>query len=227
MRAATVEGLTPDGRTLLVRVGGPDGEVVEVPLAEVRAAQRSVPSLPLEGGPSPREIQHRIRHGETAEAIAEAFGLPVEHVARYEGPVLGERAHHAQAARRAEVDGRTVEDLVVDHLGEAVVWDCWQTDPHRWELTAAADGVVLRMAWDPRAQRVDALDDAARAALHPELPPPDALDAVLRPRADRSPDAPPVASPPAAAPAKRPRVQVPLWDDINTEVRGRPRPAGG
>ena len=220
MRSATVEGLTPDGRTLLLRVGD---EVVEVPLAEVRAAQRSVPSLPLEGGPSPREIQRRIRHGETADAIAEAFGLPVEHVARYEGPVLGERAHHAALARRAEVDGRTVDDLVADALGSEVVWDCWQTDPHRWELVAASGDRRLRMAWDPRAQRVDALDDPARAALHPDSPAADARAAVLRPRADRARETP--ATPAAAAPAgRKPRVQVPLWDDISSEVRGR-RPA--
>lgn len=219
MRTATVEGLTPDGRTLLLRVGE---EVVELPLAEVRAAQRSVPSLPLEGGPSPREIQRRIRHGETAEAIAESFGLPVEHVARYEGPVLGERAHHAALARRAEVDGRTVEDLVDEHLDGEVTWDCWQTDPHRWELVASCGDRRLRMAWDPRAQRVDALEDAARAALHPELPPSDALEAVLRPRAASAPKAAPA---PAPAPAgRKPRVQVPLWDDISSEVRGR-RPA--
>ena len=216
MRTATVEGLTPDGRTLLLRVGE---ETVELPLAEVRAAQRTVPSLPLEGGPSPREIQRRIRHGETADAIAEAFGLPVEHVARYEGPVLGERAHHAALARRAEVDGRTVEDLVHDHLGDDVVWDCWQTDPHRWELVAAHGGTRLRMAWDPRAQRVDAIDDPARRALHPDSPPSDALEAVLRPRADRRP--PPPADAPAAPAGRKPRVQVPLWDDISSEVRGR------
>ena len=40
----------------------------------------------------PKEIQDRIRAGETAEEIADAAGVPIERVRRFEGPVLAERA---------------------------------------------------------------------------------------------------------------------------------------
>ena len=51
----------------------------------------------------PKEIQARIRAGETAEEIADAAGIPVERVRWFEGPVLGERAYIAQQAQAASV----------------------------------------------------------------------------------------------------------------------------
>ena len=44
----------------------------------------------------PKEIQDRIRAGETAEEIADVAGVPIERVRRFEGPVLAERAYRAQ-----------------------------------------------------------------------------------------------------------------------------------
>src|SRR2546430_2812091 len=41
----------------------------------------------------PKEIQDRIRAGETAEEIADAAGVPIERVRRVEGPGLGGRTH--------------------------------------------------------------------------------------------------------------------------------------
>jgi hypothetical protein len=223
VRPATVEGLSPDGLTLLVRLGpdgaggpaGPDGELLEIPMSEVRRAQRSsAPTLPLAGGPTPREVQARIRAGESAEEIARTCGLPVADVARYEGPVLAERAHQAQAARAVDVDGRSVEVLVVEHLsrvagpGVEVVWDSRQTDPFRWEVTARAGAHGVVLALDPRARRVDPVDDAARQAFGHLPPPPDALEEVLRPVGRPEPGAA------ARRPEPRRRAQVPLFDEI-------------
>jgi hypothetical protein len=225
VRTATVEGLTPDGRTLLLRL---DGEVVELSLAEVKKAQRSAPPLPLGGGPSPREIQARIRSGESADDIARACGMPVEDVARYEGPVLAERAHHLRAAQAADADGRTIGDRVTEHaerFGDGpVVWDCFQTDPRRWEVTATAGPLVVRLAWDPGTRRADAVDDTARQALGHAPLPEEALESVLRqvrtPRTRKEPSADGPVSP-------RKRAQVPLWDDISAEVSGRAAPSEG
>lgn len=238
MRPATVEGLTPDGLRLLVRLDdGLGGQLVCVPLSEVRRAQRSAPTLPLGGGPSPREVQQRIRAGETAEEIARGCGLPVSDVARYEGPVLAERAHQARRARACEVDDRRVEDLVAGHLARVagpeapVEWDSRQTDPFRWEVTATAGRHRVSLAWDPRAQRADPLDEPARQAFGLAPPPPDALEQVLRPVrrpavSSAVPSGVPSAAPAAAAEgargaAPRRRAQVPLWDEIDAEVQGR------
>ena len=56
--------------------------------------------IQMEAQLRPRDIQARIRAGETAEDVAAAGGLTLEHVRRYEGPVLAERAHVAGLARR-------------------------------------------------------------------------------------------------------------------------------
>src|SRR5262249_13742243 len=53
-----------------------------------------------------KEIQDRIRAGETAEEIADAAGLPVDRIRRFEGPVLAEREFRAAEAQRATVRGR-------------------------------------------------------------------------------------------------------------------------
>src|SRR5215470_19011906 len=93
----------------------------------------------------PKEIQDRIRAGETAEEIADAAGLPIERVRRFEGPVLAERAYRAQEAQRATVrgpgdsgPGRSLGDLVAERLAAAGVgaeeaeWDSRKRPDGNW-----------------------------------------------------------------------------------------------
>src|SRR5438034_11050250 len=47
---------------------------------------------------SPRDIQARIRSGESADDVARIAGVPVDRVLRYAGQVLHERAMLAQHA---------------------------------------------------------------------------------------------------------------------------------
>src|SRR5499427_8188339 len=70
----------------------------------------------------PKEIQDRIRAGETADEIADAAGIPIERVRRFEGPVLAERAYRAQEAQRATVrtDRRNADSGPGPRLGEIV-----------------------------------------------------------------------------------------------------------
>ena len=126
-------GLDQDGERLVLR--GDDGLRFVLPIDEaLRAAvRRDRPQLEQvrteqAGTLTPREIQARIRAGETADEIAEAADVTVQHVRRFEGPVLDERAYIAEQARTAPV-GRDPEapalgDLVADRLvarGEVVV----------------------------------------------------------------------------------------------------------
>ena len=202
MRSLRVVGLSPDGTVLLLRDEHDEYEVPldEVPLDEVTAARRravrSVQDARSVPAPSPRQIQERIRRGESAFEIAEQFGLPVAAVARWEGPVLAEREHHAASARGVAVGDRTVEEHVQDHVQRMVqdpppvVWDSWQTDPGRWEVRARAGRVLVRLAWHPAARRVTALDDLARVALGLLPAEEDVLSAVLRPVAARPAERP-------------------------------------
>ena len=57
----------------------------------------------------PRDIQARIRAGETPESVAQVAGTSVDKVMPYAAPVLAERAHVAQRAQRASIRRRPVE----------------------------------------------------------------------------------------------------------------------
>ena len=229
MRPLTVVGLTSDGLRLVLRSGA---DTFELALSDVPTARQ--PALPFAGGPppSPREIQARIRAGETAADIAEGSGLPVEHVVRYEGPVLAEREHQAERAQRARVDGRLVGELVAEHMvrlaqdPELLVWDAWLVEPGRWEVRARCGREAVRLRWDPADVKVQAIDEAARHALRLGPASDDALGAVLRPVSGRP--TPVAAPPPARRPVARPRrATVPAWGDITAGVAGRaPDPEG-
>jgi hypothetical protein len=100
----------------------------------------------------PRDIQARIRAGETPESVALVAGTSVDKVMPYAAPVLAERAHVAQRAQRASIRRRPVEggaasaartlgDAVGSHLRsrnvdpDTVGWDAWRREDGRWTLT--------------------------------------------------------------------------------------------
>lgn len=132
--------------------------------------------IQMEAQLRPRDIQARIRAGESAEEVAAAGGLSVEHVRRYEGPVLAERAHVTGLARRTPY-GRsgvagTLDDVVVARLSARAVdpegarWDAWRTEDGGWvvqcEFVAGGRGRVARWGFDPVARVLSAHDDEAR-----------------------------------------------------------------
>ena len=218
-----VVGLSADGAGLVLRV---DGESVEVPLEEVRRAERQAARAPAPAEPlTPRVIQQRIRCGESAKEVALSGGWTVETVARYEGPPLAERDHQATAARRTQVEGRPVEELVAAYLRqpvEGLVWDAWLVEDSRWEVRAAFGGQVIRLRWDVATRRVQALDEQGRRALREAAVDDDVLTSVLRPVSSAREDAPPVVELPK--PGRRSHAAVPGWDDIARQVTGRERP---
>jgi hypothetical protein len=222
-----VVGLTSDGLRLVLRSGN---DTFELALRDVPSARQ--PALPFAEGapPTPREIQQRVRAGETSAQIAEQSGLPVEHVRRYEGPVLAEREYQATRAQRARVEGRPVAELVAEHMlrmaqdPEQLYWDAWLVEPGRWEVQAHCGRESVRLRWDPATVKVQAIDEAARHALRLGPVSDDALGAVLRPVSGR---AVPVPAAPRKTPAKAKRAAIPAWGDITAGVAGRPTDPDG
>ena len=131
----------------------------------------------------PKEIQDRIRAGETAEEIADAAGVPIERVRRFEGPVLAERAYRAQAALGASSrqpgdagPGPRLGDIGAERLAalgvpaEEAQWDSRKRGDSSWQVqlmfTIGGRPLMAEWVFDPRRRHVTpADDDAARLSL--------------------------------------------------------------
>jgi hypothetical protein len=132
----------------------------------------------------PKEIQDRIRAGETAEEIADAAGIPPDRIRRFEGPVLAEREYRALEAQRATVKGHgdgpgpRLGDIVAERLASAGAtadstrWDSRKRSDGNWQiqLQFAIAGRLLIAEWvfDPRRRHVTPDDDQAVQLCLPE-----------------------------------------------------------
>lgn len=149
----TLMGLSGDGSRLLLvdRAGSEFSLPVDAKLrAALRGEHARLGQLEIEMDSSlrPRDIQARIRAGETPERVAQAAQTTVEKIMAFAGPVLAERAHVASRAQRASVRRRG-GDVGARTLGEAlesllrplnvapdsVEWDAWRREDGKWHLT--------------------------------------------------------------------------------------------
>ena len=137
----------------------------------------------------PKEIQARIRAGETVEEIADAAGIAVERVRWFEGPVLAERAYMADQAQQASVrrqgdatPGPRLGEIVAERMKafdaepDDAQWDAKKRGDGSWlvQLTFITDGRLHAAEWifDPRRRHVLPADDnAARMSLPGSEPP--------------------------------------------------------
>lgn len=162
MQDLTPVGLSEDGsRLVLVSATGEEFSVAAD--ARLRAALSGNPTdhgapspsarpleRQMESALRPRDIQARIRAGESAEDVAAAAGTSVDAIMGFATPVLAERAHVAQTAQRASVRrsgdsaavartlGLAVETYCADHglHEEDFEWDAWRRPDGRWVLVA-------------------------------------------------------------------------------------------
>lgn len=163
---------TPDGQKYLLVVDDPLRAAVRLDRARLGQLQ-----IETEGRLRPRDIQARIRAGQTAEEIAEAAGLPVELVRRFEGPVLAERefvVRQAQAVRvrHGRGESSTLGEVVSERLAaraveeDAQTWDAWRGDDGVWmvSLTFAAGSRQRQARWsyDAQLRHVTPRDDESR-----------------------------------------------------------------
>jgi hypothetical protein len=183
MQDLRLVGVHDDGEHLVL--SAPDGQkyllVVDDPLrAAVRLDRARLGQLQIEteGKLRPRDIQTRIRSGQTAEEIAEASGLPLDHVRRFEGPVLAERefvVRQAQAVRvrhAGKGGAATLGELVVERLAaravdeDQLVWDAWRGEDGVWMVsltfTAGSRERQARWNYDAQLRHVQPRDDESR-----------------------------------------------------------------
>ncbi|HEY7273237.1 MAG TPA: septation protein SepH [Actinoplanes sp.] len=142
----------------------PPGTAVAVPHSD------TPPSL------SPRDIQAKIRSGESAEEVARTAGVPVDRVLRYAGPVLQERAMLAQHARRTRLKtsdaGSPLAEVVDSRLAqhgiesEKISWDAYRREDGTWRIVATwpSGKATAQAVWslDKGRQVVSPHDDMAQ-----------------------------------------------------------------
>lgn len=181
MSHLTLRGLSEDEESLVLV--DPTGAEHRLPvddavISAVRRARGAVASDAAPGEPlRPRDIQTMIRQGLSAVEVAADTGLDLEHIRRYEGPVLAERAHTAQQARRVVVypdsdagAAAPLGELVQTRLElrevdpETMEWDAWKRQDGTWcvSLTFIASGRQRTATWTFSHGSVVAQDDEAR-----------------------------------------------------------------
>jgi len=184
MRSARVVGLSPDGKYLIVATENGE-ELMIVADERLRAAVRGDRprlgqlEIHMESALSPRDIQTRIRAGESLEAVGRIAGIPLDRVERFAAPVLAEREHIAAVAmsasvrRRGETSGhRSLRITVTERLLtrgvdiDTIAWDSYRLDDGHWAVTADyRSGEAARHAtftYDPRSRFSVAANDEAR-----------------------------------------------------------------
>jgi xanthine/CO dehydrogenase XdhC/CoxF family maturation factor len=139
----------------------------------------------------PKDIQARIRAGESPQAVAELAQVPVERIMVYVVPVLAEREHIASLARAAAVrrryagvPSRLLGDAVdlqltaLDLDPELAGWDAWRRDDGRWTVTVdpGSGRTVGTYLFDVGGRYAVAADDAGRELIG-DVPPTAAADA--------------------------------------------------
>jgi len=188
----------------------------------------------------PKEIQDRIRAGETADEIADAAGIPIERVRRFEGPVLAEREYRAQEAQRATVrspgdsgPGPRLGEIVAERLVELGVvsddarWDSRKRADGNWQvqLTFTVGGRTQVGEWifDPRRRHVTPDDDCAARLCLPE----DDLAAIrFASRGSATATVTPIASRLGGLAAHHPEPRASAHPPAPAAASGSPAPAG-
>lgn len=184
MRELSFMGPSNDGqRLLLVDADGTEFELAVDPrLVAVitrehgtppRARPQASASVPM---PTPREIQDRVRHGESVSDIATEADVDVELIARFAHPVITERGHVSVQARAAHVlvggERVTLEAAVSARVRiraidpQSIRWDAWRRSDGTWSVVAAYPAAqgdrIATFTYNQRDDSISAVDDEAK-----------------------------------------------------------------
>lgn len=201
MRDLSLVGLSDDGRYLILRqiTSGQEFRLrtdrrlqafaERAPGAHHRSGQLEIP---MESTLTPREIQTRIRRGESVEQVAEAATTGVDQIIGFATPVLAEREHMAQTARATTVRRKHVSGtpvalgvLVDDALllrgiaPEDASWDSWRREDGLWAVQMTLPDLSSAVfVFHPKSRYVLA-DDQEASDLVGDLATEDSLDMAI------------------------------------------------
>ncbi len=183
MRPVRFVALSEDGQALVL--SDEVGRLLSLPVDERLASAvrhdkqahgQLAMSMELSPALSPRDIQARIRAGDSAEEVARVANVPVDRVLRYAGPVLQERAMLAQHGRRTRLrsseSGESLAEVVDKRLSEhgveaeKISWDAYRREDGTWRVVASwpSGKATAQAVWqlDKARQVITAQDDMAQ-----------------------------------------------------------------
>jgi len=153
MSELRLTGKNPEGTHLTLT--NPIGEEFTVRISDTLRATVNQPRLAAVVASddaetmSVKEIQRRLRAGETMDAIARDGHISVEKVERFAGPILQERVYILDQAfsvvlrKESARDQETFEDVVISRLApmgvdsDSLSWNTWRIDDGTWTIDLA------------------------------------------------------------------------------------------
>jgi hypothetical protein len=150
MSELRLTGKNPEGTHLTLT--NPIGEEFTVRISDTLRATVNQPRLAAVVASddaetmSVKEIQRRLRAGETMDAIARDGHISVEKVERFAGPILQERVYILDQAfsvvlrKESARDQETFEDVVISRLApmgvdsDSLSWNTWRIDDGTWTI---------------------------------------------------------------------------------------------
>jgi hypothetical protein len=189
MRQLRLVGLDEDGAHVVVE--SPTGDRFRLAVDErLRAACRGDLSrlgqidIALDSAIRPKEIQARVRAGESPEQVAASAGVPVDRVLRFAYPVIQERQRVVAQARATRVrkggstPAETLAELVDERLvgrgtdAATLAWDAWRREDGGWAVRLRWRGTREHSAvwtFDLAARKLQPQDPAAEQLIAPEF----------------------------------------------------------
>lgn len=193
----SIELLDLDGNSYGVRITDHLKSLVNQPRLSAIISEDEV----REESISIKEIQARLRAGESMESIADRGGVSVEKVERFSAPILQERSYIISLAQKAHV--RKGEPPLLEVIAERLVprgvemkqvtWNAFRNEDASWHITLrypTRDGEgSASWTFDYVKRSVKSFDDGARWILgeEPIQPRVDATVRSLRPESDPTP----------------------------------------
>lgn len=158
MRELGLDGLSEDGRFLIARDHSND-ETFHIPAdrrlttlidATSHGSTSGQLETSMESSLSPRDIQTRIRRGESPDEVAVVAGVPVEQIIGFATPVLAEREYMCEQARKTPIRRKHVggtgvllgsvidENVAADGTSpDNVHWDSWRREDGKWTVVVS------------------------------------------------------------------------------------------
>ncbi len=133
----------PIGEEFTVRISDTLRATVNQPRLAAVVASDDVETM------SVKEIQRRLRSGESMDAIARDGHIRVEKVERFAGPILQERVYILDQAfsvvlrKESARDQETFQDVVISRLApmgvdsDSLSWNTWRIDDGTWTIDLA------------------------------------------------------------------------------------------